>query len=368
MSTAKEIKYFEKVSKGINDGKYLNISTGREIDAKGKTAKDKFVDVGLKVAANTKGELEDFVAKYQAHGGRKTPSPVRKPPSPKRKTPSPVRRSPSPKRKTPSPVQRAPSPPKRKVQTKVVPPKGSPPKVVQPIRISPPRVVSPPKLPGYSNPNKCGPRNAYVCPDDKICNVATTNCVKGMRGKDKSVEEVINQLNKKVKMGGSKEDLKKAIESIQAEVKKAQNKPVQPPPEATLVITQPAKVVAKPRKISPPKRTSPPKRKSSPPTQARPKTPSPRRKTPSPVKTPVLRPKALVPGTPSPTRTTSTDTMSELVSTLSQVGKPHVSEATKKLGRPAGGDSPIPDRPNIPSVQTLGQQLNTQRTRAQIRQ
>ena len=136
---------------------------------------------------------------------------------------------------------------------------------------------------------------------------------------------------------------------------------MQPQPES-VIFDRPAMpiITTKPRKLSPPKRKSPPKRAPSPP----------KRKTPSPVqKTPVIVPQPLVPQSPitTPSRVTGTDTMSELVSVLSQIDRPRVSEGTKKLGRPKES-SPIPSRPSIPDIQSLGQQMNTQRTRSQIRQ
>ena len=91
--TAKEIKHFEKVHKGIEDGKLFNISTGRLISSKGKVAQDKAKNTDLRVAAATDDELNAFISKYNIWKKSlkaSTPTP------PKKKTPTPPPRTPTP--------------------------------------------------------------------------------------------------------------------------------------------------------------------------------------------------------------------------------------------------------------------------------
>ena len=311
--TSKEIKHFEKVHKGIEDGKFFNVSTGRLITAKGKVAQDKAKNTDLRLAAATGAELDEFIAKYNVwKKSLKAPTPQRRAPSPK---PSPP---PSPK---PAPKRAA-----LKIRKKA-----------PVIRSGVPRVISPQKLPGYTNPDRCGPKNAYYCPDDKICNVQTNSCVKSMRGQ-KKIETLVNQLDQTIKVGGTKEALAKAVKSIKDEVAKSK------------------KVVPSRPKTPSPKKTPSPRRK----------TPSPRKKTPTPTVRKVVTPKPLVPATPKPV---TGDTMTQLVTTLSEIHKPAVSEATTRKKRaPRTGESPIPARPTLPDVQALGEKLNTQKMRHQIRQ
>jgi len=365
MSTAKEVKTFQKVQKGIKDGKLLNISTGREIDASGKTAKDKFVNVNLKIAANTQAEIEDFMTKYTAFTGggslKKVPSPRASP----KKVPSP--------RASPKGSPKIPSPPKIK-------------KVKSPIRVV--KMTGAVPLPGYSKPGKCGPKNAYICPDEKICNVNTGKCVNTIRGKGKSIADLVNAQGQKVKVSGTTDALTKAIAEIEKSITvKSPVKVVSPPkkkkavveeqPAVNITTTSPPVLTVKKRKSSPrkasPRKASPPKapkaKKATPPS-------SPRRKTPSPVALPkAIEPIDMVPRTPprspvsSPKR--KSDTMAELVSVLSQISKPPVSDATRKKKRtsqPKDAESaPIPSR-QLPSGRALTLALNNRAARVYVRQ
>lgn len=396
--SAKEIKYFDKVSQGITDGKYLNISTGREVDDDGATFKKlKGVNSTYKVAGKTQEDVDAFIKKFKDHEyKRKQPSPPRQPsspiiqprspprqPSPKRTSPqpgSPPRKPilpPSPtftiqKRKTKpkSPPKKPKSPPK-KHQSPIKKPKSPPKKPKSPPKTTQPVTIGTIKLPGYTNPKRCGPKNAYVCPDDLICNVDTNNCVKKLTGK-KSIETIVNQLNKEIKIGGTSDKLQKAMEAIKKDIQKTKTIPDVAPkvtvvhkPVKNITITRKPRL-SSPSKISPQEKTEMIKKaikKASPKKQTR-KTPSPPPviEAPSPVKT-----SKFIPISPpsSPVRQKG-DTMSEFVQVLSEIGRPKLGAATSRQKPKKDGELPIPSRPVLPEVQSLTEQLYRERMNLDI--